>query len=731
MADESKTEPTTEPAAAPEAPVVAAAAAEAAPAEAAAADPAAAAAAAEAGRGGAAAAAAGLYPSYDGRKKQFVTNANEKIEIVMGTEGPAAWEPTTVMKVFNDQAAKLGNGAALHWQDEQDNWKVMNWNSYKTNVYSFAKSLLHVGFQPFMSVNIIGFNSRQWIIANLGAIAAGGLAAGAYATNRPADCHYIAHHSDAHVVVCDGAKQLNKFLAMQSDESLRDAKGQPLAALSKLKVLVVWNLGDEELAAAKAKSAIPVHSWDEFMALGAEVEEAAVEERVAAQEPGHACTLIYTSGTTGPPKAVMISHDNATWTGRVLGEHFGPLTRADRIVSYLPLSHIAAQLLDVYCPVIFGCELHFAKPDALQGSLGATLKTVQPTLFFGVPRVWEKFMAALQNNLGSLAGVKAKVTGWARNKAKQRSHLAQFGNGGGDPCGFLPANKFVLAKVKNALGLGQARLCCTGAAPIGRDVLDFFATLDVPIYEVFGQSECTGPQTINIPGEWRLGTTGKDIPGTELQLMRDEASKRDEIVYRGRHIFMGYMKNEEKTKEAVDHNGWLHSGDVGLVDEEGFLSITGRIKELIITAGGENIPPVLIEEVWKDDMPVISNCCAIGDKRKYLVILVAPDQKMNPATGGPLDSGELGPKSLKAAATIGSKATTLEEMRSCAEFAKYFNEGMKRTNLKQTSQAQTIKKWSLIADFAPEVELTPTMKLKRNVVHEKYESLIESMYAPS
>ena len=271
-------------------------------------------------------------------------------------------------------------------------------------------------------------------------------------------------------------------------------------------------------------------------------------------------------------------------------------------------------------------------------------------------------------------------------------------------------------------------MCWTGAAPIARETLDFFASLDIHVMELFGQSECTGPQTVNTPARWKLGTTGCDIPGTELRLIKDEASKRDEICYRGRHIFMGYMKNPEKTKETIDAEGWLHSGDVGTVDADGFLSITGRIKELIITAGGENIPPVLIEEMWKDEMSVISNCCTIGDRRKYLTILVAPGMEINPDTGGPAEGFKLDKKSLEVAKKIGSDASNLDEMKGCEKFKKYFDDGMAAVNAKATSQAQTIKKWSLIPDFAPEVELTPTMKLKRNVVHEKYESLIESMY---
>lgn len=261
----------------------------------------------------------------------------------------------------------------------------------------------------------------------------------------------------------------------------------------------------------------------------------------------------------------MISHDNVTWTTRDLLDSIPFLNHTERIVSYLPLSHIAAQIIDVHAPMYIGCSVYFAQPDALKGSLTTTLKDVRPTFFFGVPRVWEKIHEKMAQLGREVTGVKKMLSTWTK------SHRAQFGNGGGAPLFFCCAHGIVLSKIKAALGLDQARVCFTGAAPITLETLEYFASLDISIYEVFSQSECTGPHTLSMPGQWKIGSCGRSMLGTEGKI----CPGNNELCYRGRHIFMGYMYNPAGTAETIDNRGFLHSGDVAEFDSNTNPQITG------------------------------------------------------------------------------------------------------------------------------------------------------------
>ena len=338
---------------------------------------------------------------------------------------------------------------------------------------------------------------RKLHLLFIGSILAGCIAAGIYTTNLPAACQYISAHSKAEVIVVEDNKQLEKYSKIMGE-------------LPHVKCFVVWA---EPVNAAIAKLiGKPVHSWSEFLQLGSGVADGDLEARQKQVKPGNCSTLIYTSGTTGPPKAVMISHDNAVWVTRALLDTI-PLTHNERIVSYLPLSHIAAQIIDIHASMALGCALYFAQPDALKGSLTVTLKDMKPTFFFGVPRVWEKIQEKMVQMGRETTGIKKVLSTWAKNMGTQHSALAQFGKGGGAPCGYHVANALVLSKIKEALGLDQTKVCFTAAAPISVDTLNYFASLDIPVYEVFGQSECTGPHTVSAPGEWRIGYCGRPMPG--------------------------------------------------------------------------------------------------------------------------------------------------------------------------------------------------------------------------
>ena len=600
-----------------------------------------------------------------------------------------------------------------------ENWKYWTFQQYWDECVVFAKALVHLKVDRFKIINILGFNSPEWFVASNGSILAGCIGAGIYITNSSDACHYISEHSKAEIIVVEGNNQLKKYVNFQKD------------SLPHLKAVVVY--GEDVDSELVKQCSFPVYSWSQFMQLGKDVPTEAVDSRGALTRPGNCATLIYTSGTTGPPKAVMISHDNLCWTAQNVLDNYLHLSHEERIVSYLPLSHVAGQLIDIYLTMFIGSCAYFAQPDALKGTLTNTLKEVRPTFFFGVPRVWEKIEEKMKQIGRANSALKQMIGNWAKGKGTERARMLQYGNGGGAPCCFGLANAVVLSKVKEALGLDQAKVFFTAAAPISVDTLHYFASLDIPIYEVFGQSECCGPHTFTSAQAWKIGTCGRPMKGTESKIAPDT----NELCYRGRHIFMGYMYMPDKTAETIDEEGYLHSGDVAEFDDDtdhdltgpsGFMKITGRIKELIITAGGENVPPVLIENEMKSEMLALSNCMVVGDKRKFLTMLVS--LKVDPdAEGKP--SERLAADTLFVGEQIGSTATTYTEAKEDPKWKEYLDKGVKAANCKTTSNAQVVQKWAwLPVDFSEKAgDLTPTLKLKRSVVAEKYAALIDSLYA--
>ncbi|XP_057277217.1 long-chain-fatty-acid--CoA ligase ACSBG2 isoform X2 [Pezoporus wallicus] len=417
-----------------------------------------------------------------------------------------------------------------------------------------------------------------------------------------------------------------------------------------------------------------LYFWSEFMELGRDVPDTQLHEIIKSQKPNQCCTLIYTSGTTGQPKGVMLSHDN--------------------------------------------------------GTLVETLREVRPTSFLGVPRVWEKMEERMKSIGAKSSAFQRKVAAWAKEIGLQ-TNLDRMNGYYNIPMNFHIAKHLVYKKVQKAIGLDRCTKCFTGAAPISRETLEFFLSLDIPVLELYGMSESTGPHTVSAPHMFRLSSCGKSILGCETRIHNADQHGVGEVCFSGRHVFMGYLNMEDKTKEAIDEEGWLHSGDLGKLDAHGFLYITGRIKELIITAGGENIPPVPIEDAVKAAVPIISNAMLVGDKAKFVAMLLTLKCNVNADTGEPRD--DLTPEALEYCQRLGSKATKASEIIRSKDKDVYaaIQKGIAAVNENAISNAQRIQKWTLLEkDFSVfSGELGPTMKLKRAVVLEKYKDQITQFYA--
>lgn len=591
---------------------------------------------------------------------------------------------TMVHEVLGNTVAKHGDRPALRVK-RNGGWQTVTWSSYGRDVRRAARALIKLGVEQGKGVSLIGQNSPEWLVADVGAIYAGAMPAGIYTTNSAEQVRYITEHCEAKVSFADTPAQVAKFVAEKD-------------RMPRLEVLVQMT---GKPAADAGAGKLRVLGWEEFLKLGDEVPESELEARLAAQKPDDVCTLIYTSGTTGEPKAVMITHENVVWTAGSLLPTL-KLDQNDVSLSYLPLSHVAEQILTIHGPMAMGSVVYFA--ESLD-KLGENLAEVRPTVFMGVPRVWEKIQAKMMAAGASAPPIRKKLVAWARKTGLAGGYAEQRGER--KPLLFPLAQKLVFDKVRQRLGLDRARICVTSAAPISRDTLEFFLALGIPVLEVYGMSECTGPATYSPPESYRTGKCGVCIPGAEIKIAED-----GEICMRGKHVFKGYLKDPEATKNALDADGWLHSGDIGTIDERGFVQITDRKKDLLITAGGENIAPQVLEGQLKG-IPIVAQAVVIGDRRKYLAALLTLD-----------------PERLKTEAELaGSAARSVDEAATCEVFRRHLEKQIAGVNQK-LARVQTIKRFAIIpTEFSIDGgELTPTMKVKRKVVNEKYKREIEALY---
>lgn len=559
-------------------------------------------------------------------------------------------------------------------------WQTTSWRAYHEQVMLVARGLMALGLEPGSVVVIMAANSPQWFLSAIGTIAAGGIPAGIYTTTPAEQCCYIAEHSDAVIAIVQDQATANIFLR------LRDR-------LPRLKAIVVMHGNTVGEA---------VYAWETLFEQGAKVSGERLQGRVAAQRADNVCSLIYTSGTTGPPKGVMIRNRNIVWIANACVQAYAAQP-GDAFISYLPLSHIAEQFFSLHLPMASGACTSFAER---LDTLASDLREIRPSFFLAVPRVWEKMQSAIQAAGAEASPLRRRIVALARRIGLQSGFADQEGLP--RPRSYWLAEHLVFTKVRHRLGLDRARCCFTSAAPISKRTLEFFLSLGIPILEAYGMSECTGPATVSYPDRYRLGKAGVAVPGTEVQIAGD-----GEILIRGPHVFLGYYKDGRTTRETLDNEGWLHSGDIGQLDECGFLQITDRKKDIIITSGGENIAPQPIEMKLRE-IPGVAHAIIVGDRRKYVAALLALDPAQLPSV----------------AALAGSPARAPREACTCTVFHRYLEQYIAAVN-RGLAHYATIKRFAVLAEelTIDGGELTPTMKLRRRVIGEKYADRIERLYA--
>jgi len=594
----------------------------------------------------------------------------------------------TLCDLFDHTAAEAGDAPAFS-NEAGDSWQTLTWAQTHRQVRELAAGFAALGLAPGERVALMLPNCTEHVLADQAAVHAGGLGVTIYATLAPEQIAFVAGDCDARIAVVDGAGEL--------------ARWQPvLAQLPGLKTIIVRD-------AAACPAGEPYLTWDAFAALGKEryaADPDLVSERVAAITIDDPVALLYTSGTTGNPKGVLLTHRNVGYE-LASAQGMGLIPDRARWVSYLPLAHIAERMFSIYLPIHMGTHVHFC-PDPAQ--LVRVVGKVRPNGFFGVPRVWEKIRAGIES-LFTLEQDEAKRAAVAKAMDTGRRYVEACQYGHTMPPGleaeFAAADAAVLAPIRGLLGLGEAEVVSSAAAPLPPEVAAFFSGLGMKILDIYGMTETTGAFTTNTPEAFKLGTVGRPYPGMEVRIAED-----GEILVRGPLTTPGYLNRPDLTADLIDADGWLHTGDIGRLDEDGFLSVVDRKKELIITAGGENIAPAGIESLLVAH-PLVGQALAYGDRRKYVVALLTLDGEVAPAwakTRG-IDSGSL--------AELAADPVVLAEVGAAVSAA---NERLARV--------QQVKHWRLLpVEWTAETEeLTPTLKLRRRIVHAKYADVLDTLY---
>lgn len=590
----------------------------------------------------------------------------------------------TLVEVFNQQVEKLGDRVALKRRNG-DLWESITWREYGKAVKDVGLGFVSMGFEPGEVVSVFSNNRPEWHFADLGCMAMGGVTVPIYQTSAEDQIEYILGHAETRYIVVQDDDFLQKILKVKDQ-------------LPKLeKAVLMEGTSDDDF----------VMTLDELRKAGreyAEKNQTAYEERCKGVKGDGLATLVYTSGTTGRPKGAEITHHNIVWTVDSISQVISS-DENDRILSYLPLSHILERLSSNFNQIYIGFQTWFADSvDTLVRDLG----DCRPTIFVAVPRVWEKAYGRIKEGLEESTGLQHTLAMKALDLGKKRVALEQEGKalGAWDSIVHGLLGKIVFGKIQNQLGLDAARICVSGAAPLAAEIMEFFSAIGLPICEGYGQTEDTGPTSLNPPEKIKIGTVGPALPGVTVKIADD-----GEILVKGDNVFRGYYKNPEATAETLK-DGWLYSGDVGELDDDGYITITDRKKDLIITAGGKNIAPQELEGRIKFGQ-LVSQAVVIGDRRKYLTALVTLD-----------------PEALEKWAGENGKKFDMEALCQDDDVRAEVQKAIDETNA-HFSRTESIKKFEILPrDFTiDDGEMTPSLKVRRRTIVDKYADTIESMYA--
>ena len=591
----------------------------------------------------------------------------------------------TVPKAFLHHVTEQKHDIA-NWSKVKGVWESQTWGEYGANAKKIGQALLTSGMNPGDKVSILSQTRLEWVMCDMAIMCIGCVTAPVYHSNTKEQVLYIAEHSDARLMFIEDQEQLDKILEIWG-------------RLPKVEKAVVFD-------AYHPKDLPNVTSFADFIETG--IDDDSFEQRIESSKPEEVISFIYTSGTTGHPKAGVINSDNVISMIKYLPDMLD-IRKEDISLAYLPLAHIAERLLGHFLKLVYGNETAFA--ESIEDMPDNT-RQVGPTILFGTPRVYEKYYARISTGIGDATWVQKKVYNWSVETGRKRSELLSKKESIPITLKFKSAiAKFLIYnKIKDIFG-GRIRFMISGAAPISPEIIHYFKWMGITIYEAYGMTETTGVISCNKPGFVKIGSVGQLLPETEVKIADD-----GEICVRAPQNIKEYYKNEEATNELLkpgsNDSFWLHTGDVGHIDEDGYLFITDRKKDLIITAGGKNVAPQNIENLLKTS-PYVSQAMVFGDKKPYLTALIT------------MDEDEIA----KFARDHKLLYQDLANLSKKEEVHELYRQEVHLKNEKLASY-ETIKKFFVLEeDFDQDKdELTPTLKVRRKVVTERYRDILENLY---
>jgi long-chain acyl-CoA synthetase len=591
-----------------------------------------------------------------------------------GTVGTPSGTGATTMAGLAALAARSHGDHPAIKHKVGDDWVAISYNDLNEAVSETGRGLIDLGLEHGDRIAILSHTRPEWTYANLGILASGGASVSIYQTNSPEECHYVLEHSESRAVFVEDEEQLAKI------REVRDR-------LPALEYVIVFDGDTTDEATSLA----------DVRERGRARRQSELDERTAAVKPDDACVFIYTSGTTGPPKGVILTHANYRSMCDMVGEAGDALSEGETVYLFLPLAHAFALLIQ-FAGIELGAEIAYWQKDPTK--IISDLMEVKPTYFPSVPRIFEKLYTLATSNaedpekLQQAIQVGSKVRQMRERGEEVPAELQ---------AGFDQAEEALFKNVRNLFG-GRLNQAVTGAAPIAKEILEFFYACGVMVMEGYGMTETSTSASVNTPDAYRFGSVGKPFAGVEAKIAED-----GELLLRGPNIFKSYYKNEDATNSTIV-DGWLHTGDLGHIDEDGFIYITGRKKDIIITAGGKNITPANLENGLKQTR-WISQAVVVGDRRPYLIALITLDPEEVPAFA---QQHGLEPDQVHES----------EEIRAEVQRA------VDAVNAK-VGRVEQIKKFAILPqDLSQETgELTPTLKVKRNVVNEKFAGVVEDLYS--
>ncbi len=589
---------------------------------------------------------------------------------------------TTLPAMLLAHARERPDAPALR-EKRRGRWHELTWSDYAGSVARAAHGLRELGVRPGDRVAIHGENRHEWLVADLAIQGIGAVSVGVYPTSPAAEVEYLLAHSESVVLIAEDEEQLDKALAVR----------ERLPALRRIVLIDPRNV--------RALDDPMVITWEALLEAGSIDDYARSAD---ALDPAATAVIVYTSGTTGPPKGAMLTHANLTWAAGTFRTAFG--TGPDEeVLSYLPLCHVAERLTSVINGIGTGYVVNFGEGGE---SFAHDLRDVQPTLFPAVPRVWEKMLATVEIKMADASWLKRAAYRTALRTGRGLAAKRMQGPlGPADRARSALAGALALRSLRDKLGLGRVERAVCGAAPIAPQVLEYFWALGVPVYEIYGQTENTAVCTFMPFDDVRIGSVGRALEGVEVRIGDD-----GEILTRSPAVFAGYFKDPEATAATVDADGWLHTGDVGELDEHGHLRITDRKKDVIITAGGKNVSPSEIENRLKVS-PYVREAMVVGDRRKYLVALIGIEADTVSDWAG----------------RRGLAFTTYGDLSRKEEVRELIGEWVERVN-GELAQVETIKRFALLEKELDheDGELTATLKVKRRALEQRFERQISELY---